>query len=75
MGNQFAKYKYRPELDGLRFIAITSVIFYHAKLSFFGKNDLFSGGYIGVDIFFVLSGFLITKSILNEIKNRIILIF
>ncbi len=70
MGNQFAKYKYRPELDGLRFIAITSVIFYHAKLSFFGKNDLFSGGYIGVDIFFVLSGFLITKSILNEIKNR-----
>ena len=63
-------YRYRPELDGLRFIAIISVLLYHAKFSFLGKSDWFSGGYIGVDIFFVLSGFLITNSIFKEIKKN-----
>jgi peptidoglycan/LPS O-acetylase OafA/YrhL len=54
--------KYRAELDGLRAIAVISVILAHAKFEFF------SGGFIGVDIFFVLSGFFITKIIHDEIK-------
>ena len=54
---------YRPEIDGLRAVAVIPVIFYHAG---FG---LFSGGYIGVDVFFVVSGYLITSIILTEIKD------
>jgi peptidoglycan/LPS O-acetylase OafA/YrhL len=52
--------KYRPDIDGLRAIAIISVIAYHA--GFRG----FSGGFVGVDIFFVISGFLITSLLFNE---------
>jgi peptidoglycan/LPS O-acetylase OafA/YrhL len=55
--------KYRPEIDGLRALAIIPVILFHAG---FG---LFSGGYVGVDIFFVISGYLITTIILNEMKK------
>jgi peptidoglycan/LPS O-acetylase OafA/YrhL len=56
---------YRPEIDGLRSIAVLPVIFYHAALGPFG------GGYVGVDIFFVISGYLITSIILGEIgKGR-----
>ena len=58
--------KYRPEIDGLRAIAVFSVIFYHANFVIFNKN-LFSGGFLGVDIFFVISGYLITSIILKEI--------
>ena len=58
---------YRPEIDGLRAIAVISVILYHAQIIIFGK-DLFEGGFIGVDIFFVISGYLITRIILNELK-------
>ena len=57
------KMKYRPEIDGLRAVAILPVIFFHAGISFF------SGGYIGVDVFFVISGFLITHIILSELND------
>ena len=56
--------QYRSDIDGLRGIAILSVIFFHAIPS------LFPGGYIGVDIFFVISGFLITKSINNDLNSN-----
>jgi len=62
------KVTYRPEIDGLRAIAVVSVIFYHAQLTIFG-NQYFKGGFIGVDIFFVISGYLITSLILKELKN------
>ena len=63
------KFTYRPEIDGLRAIAVTAVIIYHAKVNFFG-HQLFGGGFIGVDIFFVISGYLITSIILNELLTK-----
>tara|TARA_B100001093_G_scaffold244866_1_gene234466 strand:- start:460 stop:2514 length:2055 start_codon:yes stop_codon:yes gene_type:complete len=57
---------YRPEIDGIRAIAVISVIFYHAKINLF-NIDFFKGGFIGVDIFFVISGYLITSIIIKEI--------
>lgn len=60
MFGQPPKLKYRPEIDGLRAIAVLAVIFAHAKFS------QFKGGFIGVDMFFVISGYLITTIILQE---------
>jgi peptidoglycan/LPS O-acetylase OafA/YrhL len=54
---------YRPDVDVLRAIAVLSVIFFHWGVS------PFSGGFVGVDVFFVISGFLITRLILNEIHS------
>lgn len=51
---------YRREIDGLRAVAVVPVILFHAGFSWF------SGGYVGVDVFFVISGFLITSIILDE---------
>lgn len=61
--------KYRPEIDGLRALAVVSVIIYHAGFLFNGEQVL-EGGFIGVDIFFVISGYLITLIILREIQSR-----
>jgi len=60
------KITYRPEIDGLRAIAVGAVIFYHAQIKVFG-DKIFTGGFIGVDIFFVISGYLITSIILKEL--------
>ena len=57
------KFIYRDEIDGLRAIAVLSVVFYHAGFSYF------SGGFVGVDIFFVISGYLIGNIILKEILS------
>ena len=60
---------YRAEIDGLRAIAVVSVILYHAQIVIFGR-DWFEGGFIGVDIFFVISGYLITRIILTELEQN-----
>ncbi len=54
---------YRPDIDGLRAIAVIGVLLFHADLGV-------SGGYVGVDVFFVISGFLITGLILKELRDK-----
>ena len=54
---------YRPEIDGLRALAVVPVVFFHAGL------NLFSGGFVGVDIFFVISGYLIATLIITEVSE------
>ena len=60
--------KYRPEIDGLRAIAVISVLIYHAKFAY-GSGVILAGGFLGVDIFFVISGYLITKILVTEIRE------
>lgn len=56
--------KYRADIDGLRAVAVLAVILNHAGIG------LFSGGYVGVDIFFVISGYLITSNLEREIEEK-----
>ena len=56
--------KYRREIDGLRAIAVLPVIFFHAGF------DQFSGGFVGVDVFFVISGYLITSLLISDIERK-----
>jgi peptidoglycan/LPS O-acetylase OafA/YrhL len=58
-----AKADFRPDIEGLRAVAVIAVLLYHAGLSFV------PGGYIGVDVFFVISGFLITGLLVREIER------
>ena len=53
---------YRADVDGLRALAVLPVLFFHAGLGF-------PGGFVGVDIFFVISGFLIGSLVLSELQN------
>ncbi|MDA7563268.1 acyltransferase [Gammaproteobacteria bacterium] len=56
--------KYRPEIDGLRALAVMPVILFHASF------EWFSGGFVGVDVFFVISGYLITLIIIEELNSQ-----
>lgn len=58
-------FDYRQEIDGLRAIAVIAVVMYHA-----GFTTVFAGGYVGVDIFFVISGYLITSLIEHDYSNN-----
>lgn len=59
-----SKSEYRPDIDGLRAIAVVAVILFHLHI------NGFSGGYVGVDIFFVISGYLITGLIYGDIQSQ-----
>jgi peptidoglycan/LPS O-acetylase OafA/YrhL len=56
--------KYRPDIDGLRAIAVGSVVAFHTFPNFF------KGGFVGVDIFFVISGYLISGIIVDAVEGR-----
>ena len=59
--NTYSRLEWRPDIDGLRAIAVISVLGFHAFPS------IFKGGFVGVDIFFVISGYLISRIILEKL--------
>ena len=56
--------EYRQEIDGLRALAVVPVMLFHAGF------QTFSGGFVGVDVFFVISGYLITTIILSDLQKE-----
>lgn len=56
--------KYRAEIDVLRALAVVPVILFHAGFEMFG------GGFVGVDVFFVISGYLITTILIEDIEKK-----
>ena len=60
--SDYARGPYRSDLDGLRAFAVIPVVLFHLDV------ELFSGGYVGVDVFFVISGYLVTDAITREIR-------
>ena len=63
-------FEYRPEIDGLRCLAVFAVVMNHFDFFSGVAMNPFKGGYIGVDIFFVISGYVITQSISKSIENN-----
>ena len=58
-----SRFPNRPDIDGLRAIAVLSVFLYHLEVAPFG------GGFVGVDIFFVISGYLISRIVLTDVER------
>jgi peptidoglycan/LPS O-acetylase OafA/YrhL len=55
--------RYQPEIDGLRAVAIIAAVLFHIKM------PGFAGGFVGVDVFFVISGFLISRMLIEELRR------
>lgn len=62
-GDELSSTRYRPDIDGLRTLAVLPVVLFHAGVPGFG------GGYVGVDIFFVISGYLIAGILLSDLER------
>ena len=58
-----SKMQYRPEIDGIRAIAVLSVVIFHSGLG------ILKGGFLGVDLFFVISGYLITRILISDLES------